>query len=617
MKSKTPTSALHCLGNGHLCAYGMGPSLVQLFGPPYSSPSALALEWPDAADYDVERPWGTNRYVHEHAAGRVEDLVAEGANVFARRLDLREPVECVLRPHPDARVFDNTARYGLAGDGAPVAAAMVVLPEGTPVWYTYPMRGESYTQVIVRNGAILAPSEGGGEWRIRFEAGRGLLLIAGGPGLPACVEQAEAALARDFESLAAGSDAVWRGVADRIAHAVESLPPAFADVAERAQDVGFLVRAQQGADGAVLAGHLYHLGYVRDQYGVFRGLVRMGLVDEARALVMRFRRVFEEFGRIHNAHGIGVGGIKHVHENDDVEQTGYLLLQSFEFADAAGEPGVLDDLAPMMAWAWRAQVRWLRDGMLPFNGDETYVAGGVLPRHRLDDGSAESTLLFLESGARLARWLDRRGPVDGLSAGAVRAQLGPVLGAYHDNFVVGGRLAANNPRRATAGSMPRFRHGVCESSGRIGWTERAPTGRYVSPELLARGEFPPAVEGRPLFVRSCGFFPALVGSDLLSPEVYRADAGDAASALLAGSPPPSDPSGDKTVGYDFGLLLAALHACGDPRAAEAAMAVMGYADERGAWSEYYVEGRPSGCRCRPWESAINIEALLRVAQSAG
>ena len=38
------------------------------------------------------------------------------------------------------------------------------------------------------------------------------------------------------------------------------------------------------------------------------------------------------------------------------------------------------------------------------------------------------------------------------------------------------------------------------------------------------------------------------------------------------------------------------------------------ADEIGAWSEYYLGDIPSGTRCRPWESAINMEALIEFAK---
>ena len=33
-------------------------------------------------------------------------------------------------------------------------------------------------------------------------------------------------------------------------------------------------------------------------------------------------------------------------------------------------------------------------------------------------------------------------------------------------------------------------------------------------------------------------------------------------------------------------------------------------DDVGAWSEYYVKGKPYNTRYRPWESGINLEALL-------
>jgi len=43
---------------------------------------------------------------------------------------------------------------------------------------------------------------------------------------------------------------------------------------------------------------------------------------------------------------------------------------------------------------------------------------------------------------------------------------------------------------------------------------------------------------------------------------------------------------------------------------------LGLLDSTGAWSEYYLAGVPRGTRCRPWESAINLEAALRWAEQA-
>lgn len=36
-------------------------------------------------------------------------------------------------------------------------------------------------------------------------------------------------------------------------------------------------------------------------------------------------------------------------------------------------------------------------------------------------------------------------------------------------------------------------------------------------------------------------------------------------------------------------------------------------DSTGVWSEYYNDHIPQGTRYRPWESAINIEALIKFA----
>jgi hypothetical protein len=38
-------------------------------------------------------------------------------------------------------------------------------------------------------------------------------------------------------------------------------------------------------------------------------------------------------------------------------------------------------------------------------------------------------------------------------------------------------------------------------------------------------------------------------------------------------------------------------------------------DATGAWVEYYEHGEPQGCRCRPWESALSVVALLDAVKS--
>jgi len=45
--------SIHALGNGELMAYEQGPDVIQIFGPPYASPTALSIRLESATQ--VER----------------------------------------------------------------------------------------------------------------------------------------------------------------------------------------------------------------------------------------------------------------------------------------------------------------------------------------------------------------------------------------------------------------------------------------------------------------------------------------------------------------------------------------------------------------------------------
>lgn len=70
---------------------------------------------------------------------------------------------------------------------------------------------------------------------------------------------------------------------------------------------------------------------------------------------------------------------------------------------------------------------------------------------------------------------------------------------------------------------------------------------------------------------------------------------------------------DRILGYDYGMFLYALARYDHPLAGEVYDKMMALRDSAGAWVEYYVDGVPSGCPCRPWESGINIEAAIAYA----
>jgi hypothetical protein len=384
--------------------------------------------------------------------------------------------------------------------------------------------------------------------------------------------------------------------------------------------VDVLIAAQQSAEGGVVAGHNYCLAYVRDQYGTSRGLLALGRTAEARAILEFHRHIHERHGCIHNAQSIYEPTTFHVHENDAVEMTGYLIIQAFDYLDATGDADFVRTLAPLLEWAFASQERCLTAGMLPFNGDETYVAGGIIPRTVLRHGSAEATALFTAGGRRLVPWLRAQGFWGELRATAAAARVAEAESGYRANFVVDGRLLVNNPTLAELQPAPRFRHGVCLGTpvgphpGWFGWTEHyPPDGRYLCPECLARATPQPTPPQRH-YLASVALTPLLVGWPWCSAAEARAQVETAFCGFCdaKGRFTPCA-EGRSFPGYELGVLLYGIAAVGHPASTEVAHALLALRDPTGAWVEYYAQGQPRGTRARPWESALNLVGLARAA----
>jgi len=394
-------------------------------------------------------------------------------------------------------------------------------------------------------------------------------------------------------------------------------------------DVSVLLKVQQSSQGAVLAGYPYPLGYVRDQYGVSRGLLKLGLTREAKAILNFYWQIWKKYGYIHNAQAIGLDGIFHIHENDEVESTGYLILQAFDLFQASRDTAFLEEICPMLEWAFNSQKKHLVNGMLPFNGDETYVAGGLLPRSTLNDGSAEATMLFIEGGQKLVEWSAATGRWPAGKIAENRSLLLETKNTFRDNFWRDGVLWTNNPDRARYASLPRFRHGVCEKQGAdclmqkyqgIVWTEKNENNRYLCAVCIIGEPFPKA-EPKAYNLLSAALVPLYMDFHVMPQEDLR----NAVTVIRNNfiktgamtSPEEMANQGNeiRTVGYDYGFLLSALTALNMKEASLVYDKTLSVIDREGSWSEYYLNDGPSGTRCRPWESAINLEALIDWAVS--
>lgn len=73
---------------------------------------------------------------------------------------------------------------------------------------------------------------------------------------------------------------------------------------------------------------------------------------------------------------------------------------------------------------------------------------------------------------------------------------------------------------------------------------------------------------------------------------------------------PTLPGMTSFVGYDEALLLVGLTRIGHPAASKVLRHIVDIADTTDAWVEYYDAGKPFNTRCRPWESGMNIAAIV-------
>lgn len=379
------------------------------------------------------------------------------------------------------------------------------------------------------------------------------------------------------------------------------------------------------ASGCILAGHNYHLSYVRDGYGTFRGMIACGCREEAAAFMRFYEQTFARQQYIATAQTACFDGFFHIHENDTVENTGYLMLQELLYREAYGDEEAFVRARPLMDWALEEQLRQLHHGMLPFSGDETYVAGGIVPRTMLNHGSIESTMLFRTAMVRYREACDQRGwtlPC----RGELERALGEIDARFDENFRRGGHYVANSLRRTEGLEEPAFRHGLCVNfrhgqcvnKDAFGWLIRVDEGQYVCPECLVkkRMDLPVCREEYPL--KSPLLMADYIGCGLMDADIRRqAVAGYLEQFRKTGTLATND-GGNRCLGYDPGLLLYAADSCGF--AADDLLAYMlSLQDEAGMWAEYYDDNRPAPgyTRCRPWESGINIEAALRYLQAQG
>ena len=586
---------VHSIGNGKTCLYCKGPDVFQAFGPRYSSPTSftLTVSGTDSGKICKTRRLSRLAAYHTSQDSDIIDLVPEEIPVFLRAVRGFVSMTLDLVNGTLGKTHLENTFIALAHPGA------VLYPysfeNGKPVGYTSNL--PLYTGIAF-SGDVKA--EIISETRIRFETfGTALFTFA-------FSEEPEVL----FETLAKASvymPAMENGLADpaNLSGVIFSPPrnigvspghPFYREVCE-GYDV---IVSQQAETGAVLAGYNYRLSYVRDNYGVLRFFLAAGAYGNAKKLLEFYIGVFGRRGCFRNAQGMDEDSF-HVHENDNVEITGYMVLMFTAYFRAAGDEETLKKALPLIEYSLAAQHGELSEnGTLPFNGDETYVAGGLLPRSVLSDGSFESTVLYFKALTEALEIPLVRDSLDEKMLAELLVDKDLISRNLRKNFLSDeGGFFCNLPSSSNL-HKPPFRPGGVRACGHgFGVSFRNKNGDYVCPGCLGK-DLPslfPGLYGKRFSVEAALLSPCFTGaSSLLSKELIRKTAEKVRSDLTARN---------RVVGYEYGILTYAL---GFDRSLASDMLAL--RDEFGAWSEYYDNGTQAGTLCRPWETAVNLAALI-------
>ncbi len=600
----TDNDTVYALGNGENMIYGRGPEWTQFVGAPYSCPTVFSLDFSGSdkvSGYSVRRD-RAGSYEHHLDCGIITDCASEKYHCIVRHWNLEKPVSFELK----TSFRTETADYLLRDVDFGCTAWMIYLPAAAAAYNDYPIGINvcvsaaltgSYTAEKTQNGVLITLRDSG------------TMYVTGTECYTDCAEQIKSAVRIPFDEIVADADRCdAEFLAECAANRCElKCHPMKSLTEEAVDDVLMLIKAQQHKSGGVQAGYNYHLAYVRDQYGVSRGLLDMGAFTRARAILEFYRSVFEKSHHISNAQGMGIDGMFHVHENDSSEITGYLLLQTADYLEASGDRDFIRTLVPMCDWALKSQISALHNHMLPFNGDETYIPGGMLPRNAINHGSFEATMLCVTGGRR---YIKACREICGDSEFITDAQkvIDETAELFEANFRRGNMYIANSVKRIDGLVEPEYRHGVCCFNDYFGWTTRAAEGWYLCPECMARKDLEPNREE--YMIKSTLLMSPFIGSDLVDRDYIRSAVVEYIDEFRRTGKLPSCPGGERNLGYDYGLLLYAA-AQYEIEADDLLSSMIGLRDDIGAWWEYYNSGVRSGTGCRPWESGINISAAVR------
>jgi len=114
-------------------------------------------------------------------------------------------------------------------------------------------------------------------------------------------------------------------------------------------------------------------------------------------------------------------------------------------------------------------------------------------------------------------------------------------------------------------------------------------------------------------VNSVTLFPVYIEKEIIPNGIIKKMVEKTAREFSENGNIPSMEGVNRTIGYDYGLLLYNLARYESAYGPAVFEKTLEQVDQSGAYAEFYDNGNPAGTRCRPWESAVNTLGLLKFA----
>lgn len=392
--------SVHVIGNGNMISYGVGPNILHIDGPPYSAPHFLSMNIScDGGKFisSSKRVDNTAIWKHEISidginAYEMTDYMLPAPNIFVR--DFETNTEAKFNIQLSEFTQGNMLANGFYCKDNLYNTLLLTIPKGS-TFFTSESINHELTMGIVIIGEGSIKFDGLKTAQIVIPKGCNSKLILCSGLYPDVMNGLEYVANSDFTQLKKECFEYWLAFSARRYNFKDAIPDNNQyknRILEAIDSVSVLIKCQQSISGGVSAGHYYPMAYVRDQAGVFRGLLALGYIEEAKAILEFWFLKWKEFGNLFNAEGMDNRCARLEFGNDEVEVPAYIMLCGFLFAEKTGEYDYLKQIFGMLKHCFEIQLSHLAGGMTEFSADETYIAGSVFPRYCMYHGSAESTL---------------------------------------------------------------------------------------------------------------------------------------------------------------------------------------------------------------------------------